>query len=111
MEKLIEGIPPESMQYSQMDVAAEALKNFDYEWIKINFNNSGENLLLEMQLNGKPALPLPFKYDPQRGGFIRVKGESAVFQGIRLNVNTSLPLNRLLKFNNSIKELTGGKKP
>lgn len=111
MEKLIEGVPPESMQYSQMDVAAEALKNFDYEWIKINFNNSGENLLLEMQLNGKPALPLPFKYDPQRGGFIRVKGESAVFQGIRLNVNTSLPLNRLLKFNNSIKELTGGKKP
>jgi hypothetical protein len=110
-EKMIEDIPKESAQYTQMDIAVEALKNFDYEWIKINFGSNHDILKIETQLNGKPALPLPFKYDPQQGGFIRVKGESVVFQGIRLNVNTSLPLNRLLNFNNSIKELTGGKKP
>jgi hypothetical protein len=108
---MIEDIPKESAQYTQMDIAVEALKNFDYEWIKINFGSNHDILKIETQLNGKPALPLPFKYDPQQGGFIRVKGESVVFQGIRLNVNTSLPLNRLLNFNNSIKELTGGKKP
>jgi len=110
MDKMLEGLPPDSVQFSQMDIAAEALKNFDYEWVKINFANVGEELRLEMQLNGRPAEPLPFKYDSQRGGFIRVNGEKAIFQGIKLNVNTNIPLNQMLKFNNNVKKLFGDKK-
>jgi hypothetical protein len=110
MDKMLEGLPPDSAQFSQMDIAAEALKNFDYEWVKINFANAGEALRLEMQLNGRPAEPLPFKYDSQRGGFIRVNGEKAIFQGIKLNINTNIPLNQMLKFNNNVKKLFGGKK-
>ncbi len=63
-----------------------------------------------MQLNGRPAEPLPFKYDSQRGGFIRVNGEKAIFQGIKLNVNTNIPLNQMLKLNNNVKKLFGDKK-
>lgn len=111
MEKAFEGFPPESVQYSQADVASEALKNFDYEWVKINFANTGDTLRLEMQLDGRPAEPLPFKYDSQRGGFVRVNGEKANFQGIRLDMNTNIPLNQMLRFNNNIKNLFGGKKP
>ncbi len=110
MDKMLEGLPPDSVQFSQMDIAAEALKNFDYEWVKINFANVGEVLRLEMQLNGHPAEPLPFKYDGQRGGFVRVNGEKAIFQGIKLNINTNIPLNQMLKFNNNVKQLFGGKK-
>ncbi|MHB9137784.1 MAG: intermembrane phospholipid transport protein YdbH family protein, partial [Victivallaceae bacterium] len=111
MEKVFEGFPPESVQASQAEVALEALKNFDYEWVKINFANTGDTLRLEMQLNGRPAEPLPFKYDSNRGGFVRVNGEKAIFQGIRLDVNTNIPLNQMLRFNNNIKNLFGGKKP
>ncbi|MFA6100873.1 MAG: YdbH domain-containing protein [Victivallaceae bacterium] len=110
MDKMLEGLPPDSVQFSQMDIAAEALKNFDYEWVKINFANVGEALRLEMQLNGRPAEPLPFKYDGQRGGFVRVNGEKAIFQGIKLDINTNIPLNQMLKFNNNVKKLFGGKK-
>ncbi len=110
MEKMLEGIPPESMQYSQLDIASEALKDFNYEWVRINFASAGENLRLEMQINGRPVQPLPFSYDSNKGGFIRVKGQKAIFQGIRLDVNSNLPMNRLLKFNNNIKQLLGGKK-
>ena len=108
MDKMLEGLPPDSVQFSQMDIAAEALKNFDYEWVKINFANVGEELRLEMQLNGHPAEPLPFKYDGQRGGFVRVNGEKAIFQGIKLDINTNIPLNQMLKFNNNVKKLFGG---
>ncbi len=108
MDKMLEGLPPDSVQFSQMDIAAEALKNFDYEWVKINFTNVGDALRLEMQLNGHPAEPLPFKYDGQRGGFVRVNGEKAIFQGIKLDINTNIPLNQMLKFNNNVKKLFGG---
>jgi hypothetical protein len=111
MEKAFEGFPPESVQASQAEVATEALKNFDYEWVKVNFANTGDTLRLEMQLDGRPAEPLPFKYDSKRGGFVRVNGEKAIFQGIRLDVNTNIPLNQMLRFNNNIKNLFGGKKP
>ncbi len=110
MDRMLEGLPPDSVQFSQMDIAAEALKNFDYEWVKINFANVGDALRLEMQLNGHPAEPLPFKYDGQRGGFVRVNGEKAIFQGIKLDINTNIPLNQMLKFNNNVKKLFGGKK-
>jgi hypothetical protein len=109
MDKMLEGLPPDSVQFSQMDIAAEALKNFDYDWVKINFANVGEALRLEMQLSGHPAEPLPFKYDGQRGGFVRVNGEKAIFQGIKLDINTNIPLNQMLKFNNNVKKLFGGK--
>ena len=68
-------------------------------------NTEGENLLLQMQMDGKPAKTLPFIYSKDVGGFIRVEaeGEGSRFQGIRLDVNFRLPLNKLLQYRDLIK--------
>jgi hypothetical protein len=104
-EILTAGIPPDTPQFAQMELAREALKDYDYSWAKLRLNSEGENLLLQMQMDGKPAKTLPFVYNKDVGGFIRVEAESegSRFQGIRLDVNFRLPLNKLLQYKDLIK--------
>lgn len=104
-EILTAGIPPDTPQFAQMELAREALKDYDYSWAKLRLNSEGENLLLQMQMDGKPAKTLPFVYSKDIGGFIRVEAESegSRFQGIRLDVNFRLPLNKLLQYKDLIK--------
>ena len=104
-EILTAGIPPDTPQFAQMELAREALKDYDYSWAKLRLNSEGENLLLQMQMDGKPAKTLPFVYSKDVGGFIRVEAESkgSRFQGIRLDVNFKLPLNKLLQYKDLIK--------
>jgi hypothetical protein len=99
-EILTAGIPPGTPQYVQMELAREALKDYDVTWAKLNITSEGEDVLLRMQLDGKPANPLPFVYQKQLGGFARVEagGKGSVFQGIRLDVNFRLPLNKMLQY-------------
>jgi hypothetical protein len=103
-EILTAGVPPNTPQFAQMELAREALKDYDYSWAKLRLNSEGENLLLQMQMDGKPAKTLPFVYKKEVGGFIRVEAESAGsrFQGIRLDVNFRLPLNKLLQYKDLI---------
>jgi hypothetical protein len=88
-----------------MELAREALKDYDYAWAKLNLTSEGENLLLQMQMDGKPAKTLPFVYSKDVGGFVRVdvESEGSRFQGIRLDVNFNLPLNKLLRYKDLIK--------
>jgi len=99
-EVLTAGIPPGTPQYNQVELARYALKDYDYEWAKITMNTVAEDLLVQLQFDGKPAEPLPFVYAPEAGGFVRTApGQpGSVFQGIRLDVNVSLPLNRMLRY-------------
>lgn len=94
------GIPPESMQYAQLDLAREALKEYDYDWVKLGFHSQEDTLLMRLQFDGKPAGPLPFVYDKQFGGFARVTAghQGSNFQGIRLDVNFRLPLDTILQY-------------
>jgi len=102
---LTAGIPPESPQYIQMELAREALKDYDYAWAKLRITSEGEDLLLQMQMDGKPAGTLPFVYSKEIGGFIKVEAESqgSRFQGIRLDVNFRLPLNKILLYKDLFK--------
>jgi len=88
-----------------MDLAREALKDYDYSWAKLSLTSEGEDILLKMQMDGKPAKTLPFVYNKDLGGFIRVEADSegSHFQGIRLDVNFRLPLNKLLQYKDLIK--------
>jgi hypothetical protein len=97
---LTAGIPPDTPQYVQMELAKEALKDYDYSWAKLNLNSQGEELLLQMQMDGKPARRLPFVYRKDIGGFMKVEAnaQGSKFQGIRLDVNFRLPLNKLLQY-------------
>ena len=106
-EKLTAGIPLDSPQFSQLDLAQEALKDFDYTWAKLKLNTVGNTLDVAMELDGKPSKILPFKYEKEFGGFIRVDASSpgSNFQGIKLDVNLKLPFNEVMKFGNKIKSL------
>ena len=101
---LTAGIPPNTPQYVQMELAREALKDYDYSWAKLNITSEGEELLLKMQMDGKPAQNLPFVYKKEIGGFMKVEAGSkgSKFQGIRLDVNFRLPLNKLLQYKDLI---------
>ncbi len=96
-EMLTAGIPKNTPQHAQIDLAREALKDFNYKWAKLKFETEGEDLKLKMQFDGKPAKPLPFVYKKEFGGFARVDAGSrgSHFQGIRLDVNLGLPINKL----------------
>jgi hypothetical protein len=99
-EILTRGIPPETPQFAQMELAREALKDYNYKWAKLGMTTEGETLVMRLQFDGKPARPLPFVYKKEIGSFVRVEAGSqgSVFQGISLDVNLKLPLNRLLEY-------------
>jgi hypothetical protein len=102
---LTAGIPPDTPQFIQMELAAAALKDYDYEWAKLNLTSEGDELLLQMQMDGKPAKTLPFAYRKEIGGFVKVDANSkgSKFQGIRLDVNFRLPLNKMLQYKDLFK--------
>jgi hypothetical protein len=102
---LTAGIPPNTPQFIQMELAAAALKDYDYTWAKLNLTSEGDELLLQMQMDGKPAKTLPFAYRKEIGGFVKVDANSkgSKFQGIRLDVNFRLPLNKMLQYKDLFK--------
>ena len=106
-EMLTAGVPPDTVQFAQLELAREALKDYNYKWAKLLLTTEGETLLLRMQLDGKPAGPLPFVYKKEFGGFMKVKADSkgSVFQGIGLDVNFRLPLNQILNYSNDIQDI------
>ncbi len=98
-EALDNGLSNNNTQASQIELAREALKDYTYNWVKLNLNTQGELLKGNLQMDGKPANALPFIYNKKMGAFTRVEaGAGSRFQGIQLNVNFSLPLNKLLYY-------------
>jgi hypothetical protein len=109
-EILTAGVPPGTPQYGQLDLASEALKDFAYEWAKVTMNTVERELVVSLQLDGKPEKALPFVYDREIGGFARVSASSpgSVFQGIRLDVNFRLPLDQLLHYRQLLELMNNG---
>jgi len=106
-ERITAGIPMDSPQFSQLDLAREALKNYDYKWAKLIFNTFEDTLYVNMELDGKPSKTLPFEYKKELGRFVRVDASSpgSNFQGIKLDVNLKLPFNEVMKFGNKLKSI------
>ena len=106
LDVLAAGIPKNTPQFSQVDFAAEALKNFQYNWVKLLLNSDGEDLVMQMHMDGKPLQSLPFSYDSQTGLFQRLDDNSqGISQPIRLDVNFRLPLNRFIGYSGKIQEI------
>jgi len=105
--KLVAGIPVESPRFVQLDLAAEALKDFEYTWARLTFNTDKDTLTVNMELDGKPGRVLPFVYKKEVGAFVRVDAASpgSHFQGITLDVNLHLPFNQVMRFGNKIQKL------
>jgi hypothetical protein len=101
-EALTAGMPPDSDQYMQMEIAREALKDFKYEWAKMTLSTEDTNMVMKLQFDGKPANALPFVYKKDIGKFIKLEAnaQGSIFQGISLDINFRVPLNEILKYNN-----------
>ena len=106
-DKITAGIPMDNPQFGQLDLAREALKDFDYQWAKLSFNTFEDTLDVKMEINGKPSNVLPFEYQAKIGGFARVDASSpgSYFEGINLDVNLKLPFNEVMKFGNKLKSI------
>ncbi|MFH1156586.1 MAG: YdbH domain-containing protein [Pseudomonadota bacterium] len=104
---LLSGIPKDSVQYSQIDLAREALRNYRYDWARLHLNTRGDTLSVTMEFDGKPENRLPFIYKKEINGFVRIDGSSpgSNFQGIKIDVNLDLPFNRFLKFGTGLNQL------
>jgi len=109
-EALTKGIPPGTPQYIQFALAEEALKDFEYKWAKVTLMTEGNDLVAHLELDGKPAQPLPFVFNKELGFFARAEAGSqgSVFQGIKLDVNFRLPINQLLHYGDAVGRIVGG---
>ncbi|MCP3876452.1 MAG: hypothetical protein GY699_25335 [Desulfobacteraceae bacterium] len=100
------GIPMNDPAFVQIDLAQEALKDFDYKWAKLIFNTFEDELTLNISINGKPTKNLPFE-PLASGGFVRVDESSpgSVLEGLQLDVNLNLPFKEMMKFGNKLKSI------
>lgn len=90
-------------QSSYLDYSMKALENFSYNWTRMSFNTEGDDLLIAMQLDGKPAEPLAFGY---KDGRIVPTGKGAGLQHpIRLDVNFRLPLEDMFQYGQNIQSI------
>ncbi|MEK6202088.1 MAG: YdbH domain-containing protein, partial [Desulfobulbaceae bacterium] len=104
---LTAGIPKESPQFSQLDFAGEALKDFRYNSAKLQFSSEGEELLLQIKLDGQPVHPIPFIYNSQLGSFTRLQvGETGgIIHPIRLDMNLRLPFEKIMEYGGGMQKL------
>lgn len=103
-EYLTTGIPADVAQFSPLHFAGAALGNFEYNWAKLNVNSQEENLLLMLQIDGKPKERLPYRFDAERNLFVRLeKGDAGgIDQPIKLDVNFRVPVNELFRHHSQI---------
>ncbi len=100
-KQLRQGLP--AVQSATLDYSIKALEDFQYNWTKLSFATEGDNLLLTMQLDGKPQKSLPFGY---RDGQIVATGKGPGLQHpIRLDMNFRLPFQQLFHYGKDIQSI------
>jgi len=106
-DSLISGLTKAGGQYGQLDFVAAALKDFQYNWTKLLFKTEGDQLKLTMKLDGRPAKPLPFRYDRTSGRMVRIAPDSkgGIMQPLLLDINFNLPLDDIFRYGMRLKDI------
>lgn len=93
------GLPPETPQLSPLHFAGAALRDFEYNWAKLNIFSEEENLLLKLQIDGRPRQRLPYRFDAQNSVFVRLAegAPGGIDQPVKLDVNFKVPVDELLR--------------
>ena len=92
-----------SNRSAYLDYSMKALENFSYNWTKLSFNSQKDDLLITMQLDGKPADPLPFGY--KNGQIVPSEQGPGLQHPIRLDVNFRLPMQDLFQYGKNIQSI------
>lgn len=101
-EQLQQGIP-NLKDTPYLDYTMKSLENFAYNWTKLTFLTEGEELLLTMQLDGKPEKPLPYGY--RKGHIVPTDKGPGLQHPIRLDVNFRLPLQDLFHYGQNFQSI------
>ncbi len=90
-------------QTPYLDYSMQALENFAYNWTKLTFNSQEEDLLIKMQIDGKPAVPLAFGY--KKGHIIPTEKGPGLQHPILLDVNFRLPITHLFEYGKNMQSI------
>lgn len=88
---------------ASLDYSLDALKNFSYNWARLLFNTTDNDLLITMQIDGKPATPLPYAY--RDGQIVRDAKGAGLQHPIQLDVNFHLPSAEIFRFGKNIQTI------
>ena len=101
------GIIEESNESTQLSYVRSALKDFNYEWAVLNLQTKENECILSLQLYGKPAKPLHFKYNQELNIFVKTELETVnrINTPIYLEMNFKVPINRILRYKTGIKDI------
>ncbi|MEW6221578.1 MAG: YdbH domain-containing protein, partial [Thermodesulfobacteriota bacterium] len=105
---LAAGLSTDRPELGGIALAAEALRDYDYQWLRLELEPQAEDLRLRLQLDGRPAGPLPFVFQEETGAFVQVDPAShpgSLFQGIRLDLRFTLPLDPLVRYGRGLGRL------
>ena len=89
-----------------LNYTLQALEDFTYNWTKLSFNSEGDDLLLTLELDGKPSTALPFTFD-EKGMLVESEKGQGLQYPIRLDVNFRVPLVDLFQIGQSINTIMG----
>lgn len=94
---------PDMSQAAYLDYSIQALENFAYNWTKLTFTSEGDDLLISMQIDGKPAAPLPFGY--RKGHLVKHDTGKGIQHPLRLDVNFHLPFAEMFRYGQNIQKI------
>ncbi len=86
-----------------LDYSIQAMQNFTYNWARLTFDSLNGDLLISMQIDGKPASPLPYGY--QEGQLVAKKNGPGLQRSLRLDVNFHLPLAKIFSYGQGFQKL------
>ena len=94
---------PEMGEAAYLDYSIQALEDFSYNWAKLTFNTIEDDLVVSMQIDGKPANPLPYGY---KGGQLVKRAEgNGIQHPLRLDVNFHLPFAEMFSYSKNFQKL------
>ena len=78
----------QAMEQNQLQLVRESLKDYRYRWAKISFDAEDDDLVLKLEMDGRPAGLLPFRFDTNTAQFIYDPASPGVdLKGLKLNTN------------------------
>ena len=95
-----------------MVLVEEAVRDFNYEWVRVKLDSKNDRLDMNLVIKGVPATRLPLEYDGKKGDFVRSPtGKRMVnLKGLTLELKfVDIDLGQLLKEGGRVKLMTDKK--